>query len=392
MKIKNLNCVMRIGINTRFLLKDRLEGIGIYTQEVSKRLVNMHPEHEWYFFFDRAYDQEFVFNDSVRPIVTSPPARHPFLWYWWFEKSLPRALCQNKIDLFFSPDSYLSLSTDIPQVLTVHDLAFEHYPQTIPWLVNQYYRYYFPRFCDKANQIISISEHTQKDLTQLYQTDPKKIHIIPNGVSEDFLPLKDEKRSSVLNSVSKGRPYFIYVGAVHPRKNVISLLKAFESFKYEHPALSHILIIVGRKAWDNEELNTYHQKMNYRHDVIWMENVARPVLIDLLGAATALVYVSLYEGFGLPVLEAMACGTPSITSKDSPMEEIAQNSALMVIPTSVEDIKNAMYQLATDEQLVMRLREKGLAYSRDYHWDQTAKLTSELIFSTLHNKKNISNH
>lgn len=380
MKIKNLTCVMRIGINTRFLIQDKLEGIGIYTQEVSKRLVQMHPEHEWFFFFDRTYDEQFIFGKNVQPIVTYPSARHPFLWYLWFEWSLPQKLQQHKIDKFFSPDSYLSLSTDIPQILTVHDIAYEYYPETIPWLANKYYRHYFPKFCDKAESIIAISNHTRNDLIQHYHVPEEKISTISNGVSPEFQPLHDLQQKNVLKHHTNGRPYFIYVGAIHPRKNVLTLLKAFESFKQKNPDLPHQLILVGRKAWHNEDLMDEYHQMSYKDQVIWLDHIQRQQLIELIASATAMLYLSLYEGFGLPVLEAMACGTVNITSKDSPMEEIVKDSGLIVPPHTIDEIVNAMYLLATDEKYRNQLEHRGIELSKNYHWDMTAQKTSDLIF------------
>ena len=115
---------MKIAVNTRFLIKNKLEGIGIYTHEILKKLVHLMPQHTFYFLFDRAYSNEFIFADNVVPIVVSPPARHPMLWYWWFEKSIPKVLHQHKIDLFFSPDGFCSLHTNVPQLLTIHDIGF----------------------------------------------------------------------------------------------------------------------------------------------------------------------------------------------------------------------------------------------------------------------------
>ncbi|MCO5248579.1 MAG: glycosyltransferase [Chitinophagales bacterium] len=228
---------MRIAINTRFLLKNRLEGIGTYTFELSKRLVKIFPEHEWLFFFDRNFDKKYVFSDNVKPVIISPPARHPLLWYWWFEKSIPKALKQNKADVFFSPDSYLSLHTDVPQVLAVHDLAFEFYPETIPFLVNKYYRYYIPQFCEKAQKIIAVSERTKKDIIKQYCIPNEKIAVIPNGVSSIFQPSEENIKTEIKNLYSRRQPYFLYVYAIHPRKNVISMFQVFEKFKKGQPAL-----------------------------------------------------------------------------------------------------------------------------------------------------------
>nr|HQU58994.1 glycosyltransferase [Saprospiraceae bacterium] len=141
---------MKIAINTRFLLAGKLEGIGRYTYEVSRRLVQQQPGDEFIFFFDRPYDPEFCFGPNVQPVVLPPPARHPLLWYVWFEWSIAWALKHYRPDVFFSPDSYLSLRSATPTVLTVHDLAFEHFPEQVPALVKRYYRHFMPRYCHRA--------------------------------------------------------------------------------------------------------------------------------------------------------------------------------------------------------------------------------------------------
>ena len=370
---------MRIGINTRFLIKNRQEGLGVYTQEVSQRLAKIYPEHEWYFIFDRQYDESFITSSNITPIISYPSARHPLLWYWWFEKSLPKQFSKHRLDMFFSTDSYLSLSAKIPQLLTVHDLAFEYFPKSIPWLVHQYYQYFIPKYCRKANQLIAISNHTKNDILLKYQIEENKIHTISNGVSDEFSVLSPIEIQSIRNQYSQQKPYFLYVGAVHPRKNVISILQAFEKLKTSHPDLPHQLLIVGRNAWDNQSFLDYLNNMQHRKDVIWMESLERLALVQVIGAAIAMVYISLYEGFGLPVLESMASGVTVITSINSPMEEIVQDAGLVVNPLDIHQIANAMYQIAIDENLRNSLNSKSKKISHLYHWDKTARETGLLI-------------
>ena len=171
---------MRIAINTRFLLSGKLEGIGMYTQEIFKRVVQQMPEHEFYFLFDRPFSDEFIFAKNVIPLVVSPPARHPFLWYWWFEKSIPKILKKHKIDLFISPDGYCSLNTTIPQILTIHDLGFEHFPMHVPFLVRNYYQYFTPKYCEKSAKILAVSQFTKNDIVEKYGIAASKIDVVYN--------------------------------------------------------------------------------------------------------------------------------------------------------------------------------------------------------------------
>ena len=374
---------MRIAINTRFLLKDKLEGIGVYSMEISQRLARMYPEHQWFFLFDRPFDESFITSKNIIPVVLPPPARHPFLWYWWFEKSIPPFLIKHKIDLFFSPDSFLSLSAKIPQLFTVHDIAYEYFPRSIPWIVNRYYRHYIPLFCKKASNIITISNHTRNDLLKLYQIPNEKITVIPNGVSDLFRPLSTEEIIPVKKQFSDGLPYFLYVGSVHPRKNILSILQAFELLKTKHNSLSHQLVIAGRKAWGNDELFRYLRKMSYQSQVHWYENETHETIAKLYAGATALIYPSMYEGFGLPVLESIACGVPVITSIDSPMSEIASDCGIMINPHNYQEIYQAMLQFATNDTLHAKYALICLERASQYHWEKSANEIAQVIFKLL---------
>ena len=150
-------CYMRIAVNTRLLLKGKMEGMGWFAFEVLKRMVEQHPEDQFLFLFDRPYDKQFVFGENVETRVLFPPARHPILWYIWFEISVKRALSKWKPDVFFSPDGYASLSTTVPQAMVTHDLAFIDYPQYIPKTVAAYYRFFCPKYVEKAQRVMFLS-------------------------------------------------------------------------------------------------------------------------------------------------------------------------------------------------------------------------------------------
>ena len=222
---------MKIGINARFLLKGKLEGIGWYTFEVLRRLVEAHPEQKFVFFFDRPFDPSFVFAENVQAIVLRPPARHPVLWYLWFEWALPAALKKQQIDVFFSPDSYLSLRTSVPTVMVVHDIAHLHFPQEIPFLVRRYYEYFIPRFLRKAERVIAVSEYTRQDVIKHYAIPAEKIVVGYNGCKAAFQPLDSAMKQAIKDEYTAGEDYFFYVGAIHPRKNVHRLIAAFDQFK-----------------------------------------------------------------------------------------------------------------------------------------------------------------
>jgi hypothetical protein len=165
---------LKIAVNTRLLLHNKLEGIGWFTYEIFKRMAENHPEHTFYFLFDRAYHPSFVFSKNVIPVVVSPQARHPLLYKIWFDISLKRALKKIKPDVFISPDGYLSLTTDVPQINVIHDLNFEHYPNAMPAPSLKYYKKYFPLFAKKAKHIVTVSEYSKQDIVTTYTIDARK--------------------------------------------------------------------------------------------------------------------------------------------------------------------------------------------------------------------------
>ena len=209
---------MKIAINTRLLLKNRLEGIGRVTYEIVRRLVAAHPDDEFIFCFDRPYDKDFIFGENVTPLVVSPQSRHPILWYLWFEQSLPRALKKYQPDVFYSPDGYNSLKLECPTVMVTHDLAHIHYPKEIPFLVRKYYQSYVPKYLKKSDQVISVSNATKEDIIKQYQISPEKISVVDNGNRDGFFKIEKEQKKETRIKYSQGCKYFFYLGAVHPRK------------------------------------------------------------------------------------------------------------------------------------------------------------------------------
>jgi len=186
---------MIIAVNTRLLLPDKLEGIGRFTSETLKIITSDHPEHQFVFIFDRKYSEEFISSRNIIPVIGFPQARHPFLWYLFFERSVPGIIKKYKADLFLSPDGWLSLSTDVKSIPVIHDLNFFHLPKFIPWYIRKYYHYFFPRFIKKANRIATVSEFSKQDIVNLFNYDPNKIDVVYNGTDEYFKPINEDDHS-----------------------------------------------------------------------------------------------------------------------------------------------------------------------------------------------------
>jgi glycosyltransferase involved in cell wall biosynthesis len=363
----------KIAVNTRFLIKDKLEGIGLFTAETLKKMVAAHPEVDFYFLFDRQWDEEFIFGPNVTPVKVWPPARHPFLWYWWFEWSIPSVLNKIKPDLFLSPDGYCSLSTNYPQVMVVHDIAFEHFAGHIPGLAEKYLHYFSPRYCKKATRLVAVSEYTKKDISETYKIESAKIDVTCNAPKEIYKPVTEDVKQRVKAKISGGKDYYIYVGAIHPRKNVKNLLLAFEQFKKQSGS-DFGLVIVGRKAWQFEDVDDAYNNMEYKKEVHFLGHLPPNELAEITASAHAMVYVSLFEGFGIPIVEAFKCGVPVITSNTSSMLEVAGGGGLIVNPLDVNEISGAMQQLATDKTLREDLIKSSNLQLEKYTWDHAARL------------------
>ena len=363
---------MKIAVNTRLLLKDKLEGIGWFTYESMKRIVLNHPEHTFYFIFDRKHDPQFIFAENVIPVEIFPPARHPYLWYIYFEFSIPRILRKLKPDLFLSTDGWLSLRTNVPQVDVIHDLNFEHRKDFLKSKYQNYYTRFFPKFARKAVRIATVSEFSKQDLQRFYSIPKDKIDVVYNGSNAVYQPLTEDKQQRVRQKYANGLPYFLFVSAIHKRKNLANILRAFEQYKAQTGADTQF-VVVGARAGKQDELDEVLRSMTFAQDVRFLGRLSAEELSQVMASALALVYATLFEGFGIPIVEAFNAETAVITSNVTSMPEVAGDAALLVDPTSVDQIADAMTQLATNENLRQELIAKGRAQRTKFSWVLTAE-------------------
>lgn len=378
---------MRIAVNTRLLLPHRLDGIGWFAAETLKRIVLSHPEHEFYFFFDRKPDSQFVYADNVCPVVLHPQARHPLLWYMFFEWSVTRALRRLKIDLFLSPDGWMSLRTPVPTLTVIHDLNFEHAVDYLRPSHQRYMKHYFPLFARRATRIATVSEYSKQDISNTYSIDSKKIDVVYDGAHSFYRSCSEEEKATTRQKFTDGKPFFIYVGTISRRKNLTNILLAFDKYKTNRPDDSMQLLVVGSRYWWQDELAEAYDNMRYQSDVRFIGHIESDVLAQLMGASEALVYASLFEGFGIPILEAFYAETAVITSNVTSMPEVAGDAAILVDPLSVEEIAKAMQDVAGNEELKRSLIEKGRERRDLFSWDRTATLLWNSLLQTLDNTK-----
>lgn len=363
---------MRIAINTRFLLKTKMEGFGWFTFETVKRIVIAHPEHEFIFFFDRAFDPKFIFAKNVTAIVLKPQARRPILFKIWFNYSVKKALKKHQIDLFFSPDGYLSLTTETPQVAVIHDLNFEHYPKDLPGWALRYLKKYFPQFAKKAVQIITVSEFSKQDIVKTYTINPDKITVAHNGASELFQPISIEEKRAVKTQYSDNIDYFVFVGALSARKNVIRLFRAYDIFKNKSKSTTR-LIVVGEKLWRDSQLEKIYTESSFKNEIHFTGHLPLEELVKVVAAAKAMIFPSYFEGFGIPLVEAMQSGVPVVCGDQTALPEVVQNAGLLVDPFDERSIADGMAIVDSEDDFRAKMIEKGLERAKDFSWDFTAE-------------------
>ncbi len=277
-------------------------------------------------------------------------------------------------DLFHATEHLLPPFRHIRTVLTVHDLIYILFPEYHLPMNYHFLRLMMPRFARRAGAIIAISECTRWDLVRLWQIPEEKIHVIHEGIDARFRPPAGSHTAARVRA-SYGLPdrFALYVGTIEPRKNLPALLDAWQRLRSPCP-----LVIAGKKGWLYEETFARVEALGLSDRVIFTGFVPDKDLPALYGAADVFVFPSLYEGFGLPVLEAMACGTPVVTTTGGSLPEVAGDAALLVDPTDVDALTDALGHLLHDRALRDECRERGLARARAFTWERTARETRDV--------------
>lgn len=359
-----------------------MEGFGWFTFETVKRMVEAHPDHEFLFFFDRMYDERFLFAKNVTPIVLNPQARHPVLFRIWFNISVTKALKKYNADIFFSPDGYLSLKTDVPQIGVIHDLNFEHYPEDTPPGARKYLKKFFPLFAEKATHIITVSEYSKKDIVASYHVPADKITVAHNGGSDAFKPLSDTEKEAAREKFADGKEYFVFVGALHARKNLHRLFQSFTAFKHQTNSKTQ-LVIVGEKLWKDDSIEKAYFEHPFKSEIHFTGHLSLQQLTQAVGGAKSLVFPSYFEGFGIPLVEAMKAGTPIICGNKTSLPEVAGDAGILFDPFNNAEITKAMIQVDQHEELRKEMILKGLERAKLFNWDFTAEKIWNVIESNL---------
>ena len=240
------------------------------------------------------------------------------------------------------------------------------------WLQRKYYLHYFKKFANYADRIITVSEYSKNDIINTYGISPEKIDVAYNGANSIYKPLNSLEKKEAQNEFANGCQYFIYIGALLPRKNIARMLQAFDGFRVSIQSDVKMLI-VGAKMFNTEDIEHIYNSMKFKNEVIFTGRLAPEKIEKTLGGALALTYVSYFEGFGIPIVEAMNADVPVITSNVTSMPEVAGDAALIADPFSIESITEAMIRIYKDGPLRNSLIEKGRIQRQKFSWDKTAE-------------------
>ena len=339
-----------------------LEGIGWYTYEIVRQWLTHHDDIKWTLIFDRSCDILSEFH--VDRIVLGPKTSHTPSIAYWNEVPLTQWLNKHKPHIYFSSDGFIPLRSSVLCVPVVHDLAPLVYPQYMRWRDYIYYRLFQLKMIRCACMVFTVSNFSKNEITKLSGVSPDLVHVAYNGLHSGFTD-----RFSVTEEVHKldiPDQYFIYYGSIHPRKNVFGLVKSFEIYRANGGQAS--LVLSGRRAWkvdDVEQTIVKSPAADYIKRLPYLEN---NVLQHVVKQSLGLVYISHYEGFGLPVLEAMASGVPVITSANSAMSEIGGQAVLTCPPLNHEEVARQMKRLEEDVGLRLSLIEAGRKQAQKFSY------------------------
>ena len=363
---------MRIGIDSRSLNQKGL-GVGRYLFNLLRHYPELDRSNEYLLYIKKKGLPSALSNFRSKaislPLINSNLA--------WLNLRLPVELVKDKIDLFHCPFYGLPVYQPCPMVVTIHDIIYEIHPEWFPKLQGASFRFLSRLGAKTAKKIIAVSEHTKKDIMERYHVPEKKIEVIYEAPDDRYRMIKDEallKRIEQKYGITKD--FLIHVGAIHERRNIISLLKVFKRLKESGRDLQ--LVLVGSIQWSFIDLKRMLLYMGLKSDVIHLEYISDEDLVCLYNAARLFVYPSLYEGFGLPLVEAMACGTPIAASNVSSIPEVVGDAAVLFDPYNEDEMLDSIRMVIDDKSARDSLISRGLSRVKRYSWTTAAKRTIEL--------------
>jgi glycosyltransferase involved in cell wall biosynthesis len=369
---------MRVGLDARPLLGKRT-GVGNYTYNLIKYLgeIDQNNEYSLFYTFLRCKSSNFfkIEHPNFQRKAFRFPSRLLELSWRYFPLFSIESLI-GEMDIFHSTNFVSPYQKRGKSVITIHDLGFMISPQEWPNRhVQTYFRKWVPLCAENADLLIADSQNTRKDIIKLLEIPEEKIRVIYIGIDEIYQPGKHKNKPlSLLKKLP--RKYILFTGTLEPRKNLTRLIQSFSLFKKEGG--KEKLVIVGEKGWSYESIFEAVEKLNLEKEVIFAGYLPQEDLASAYQGASLFLFPSLYEGFGLPPLEAMASGVPVVASRTSSLPEVLGEAAILVDPYNIEEIAQAMKNVLRDEDLRLSLIEKGLARAKLFSWEKAARKTLEV--------------
>ncbi len=398
---------MRVGIDCRTILNPgygEQAGIGHYTYFLIKNLLKVDKENEYVLFFDNLISKEAaekLIEENKNASVKFFPFhlyKH-YLPFWYSHILVAAAIGREKLDVYHSPAYSFPLMYSGKTVVTVHDLAIFKHPEWFPKkFVSQFFstKISVPQSLKKANKIIAVSENTKKDIQEIFKIPGEKIKVIYEGVEKRIFPQRGEETCGVENQICEidlkskyglRDDYILFLGTIEPRKNILALIKAFLDLAKSDKKIkqNYQLVIAGAKGWKYENIfaEINRTKKISKEIVKYIGYVPAKDKFSLIRFATCFVFPSFYEGFGLPVLEALSLGVPTITSNVSSLPEVAGEAAILINPNKIDEISKALKKVLADQNLRKELSKKGLAQAKKFSWEKCAKETIKVYESVL---------
>ena len=374
-----------IGIDAADLCHKRIDGTRIYIYNLLERFGKIAPETLFYIYLKGTVNPDLRYKKFPNYIE-----RNGSFPLFWTQLKLPQLLKKDLPNVLWMPLHNIPLwrPKGVKTVITIHDLAFKLFPDLFPprdlFMLNRL----TAMAVKSADRIIAISHSTARDLNEIYGVPPHKIRVIYHGYNEKLFHLPNAEEYSHIRSVkNKYRippksKYLIFVGALQPRKNLGILVSAFERLKTLHSFRDWKLVLAGAEAWMVDGLKNQINDSIWKKDIIMTGNFTISDLPYLLWGAEIFVFPSLYEGFGIPILEAMACGVPVVTSKNSSLVEVAGTNAVYFDASRIDDLASSIKELEASPQKRKELIHGGLEWAKRFNWNETAKKTYEFLIET----------
>ena len=377
---------MNVGINAQLCSPSssyRNAGISRYIRQLVTSLGGCRHAPEMHLFLPGINNDEFPPRCVLHRC--SWTKENPVARIAWEQTSLPFLIRKSGLDVLHSPVHVLPAVCPCRSVVTILDLTFIRFPQTFPLFQRRYLDFFTRRAVKKADAIIAISESTKRDIVELLGAPEGKIYTTLLGVDPPYRPVSGERKERVAREHGLGHSTILYLGTLEPRKNIPALLAAFSQARKSSQVKDCTLVLAGGKGWFFNQTFKLVEDLGLKESVRFTGYVPAEDLPALYSAATVFVYPSLHEGFGLPPLEAMACGTPVITSNASSLPEVVGDAGIMVDPHNVEELAEAILRVLRDPDLRQEMSAKGLEQAKKFSWKETARQTLK-VYERVHNE------